>query len=180
MKERAYPKKLAQEGDAERYGELKSRIDVTIFAASDKVEMRKAKILWVASSDFLHTSKFFFWPDVIMLAGTDLDWMQSTSMAIGVQRQTELNPTTILLAVINDHLHSRGLLSRLREPATAEDAVWPAIKDNLGEIMDVLKEAGSRKKNAKASVCVIPRICTPPGWTKNCVCNDSVTLRREI
>ena len=28
-------------------------------------------------------------------------------MAIGVQRQTEMNPITIVFAGINDHLHSR-------------------------------------------------------------------------
>ena len=75
----------------------------------------------LANSDFEHTSKSLFSPDVIMLAAVDLDLMQSVSMAIGVQRQTEMNPTTI----------SRGFLSRLREPTAAEDAVWPAIKDIL-------------------------------------------------
>ena len=49
----------------------------------------------VASSDFVHTSKSFFWLDVFMLAGNDLDSMQSTSMAIGIQRKTELNPVTM-------------------------------------------------------------------------------------
>ena len=39
-----------------------------------------------------------------------------------------------MFAGINDHLHSRNLLSRLREPTTAEDAVWPAIKDLLESI----------------------------------------------
>ena len=79
----------------------------------------------IASWDFVHTSKSFFWPDVIMLAGIDLDYMQSLSMVIGVQRQTEMIPITILFAGINDHLHNEGDLSRLREPTTAEDAVWP-------------------------------------------------------
>ena len=76
------------------------------------------------------------------LAATDLDLMQSVSMAIGVQRQTEMNPITIVFAGINDHLHSRGFLSRLREPTAAEDAVWPAIKDvleSMGDIKDGLK-----------------------------------------
>ena len=91
--------------------------------------MRKAKVLVVASSDFVHTSKSLFWPDVIILAGTVLDWMQSLSMGIGVQCQTEMKPIIIVFAGINDHMHSRGLLSRLRELITAEDAVWPAIKD---------------------------------------------------
>ena len=67
----------------------------------------------VANSDFVHTSKPLFWPDVIMLAAIVLDLMQSVSMAIGVQRQTEMNPITIVFAGINDHLHSRDFLSRL-------------------------------------------------------------------
>ena len=70
--------------------------------------MRKAKIFIVANSDFAHTSKPLFWPDVIMMAAIDLDLMQSVSMAIGVQRQTEMNPIMIVFAGINDHLHSRG------------------------------------------------------------------------
>ena len=81
-----------------------------------------------------------------MMAAIDLDLMQSVSVAIGVQRQTEMNPITIVFAGINDHLHSRGFLSRLREPKTAEDAVWPATKDileSMGEITDTLKKEHS-------------------------------------
>ena len=107
--------------------------DGTIFAANDMAEMRKAKIMIVASSDLIYTSKSLFWPDVIMLAAVDLDLTQSVSMAIGVQRQTDMNPTTIVFAGINDHLPSRGFLSRRREPTTAEAAVWPAIEDTLKE-----------------------------------------------
>ena len=124
VKERAYPKQVNQEGDAQRYGELKTiEKEDTIFAAYDKAETRKAKIMIVANSEFVHTSKSLFWPDVIMLAAVDLDLLQSVSMAIGVQRQTEMNPITIVFAGINDHLHNRGFLSRLREPTTAENAV---------------------------------------------------------
>ena len=123
---------MNQEGDLQRYGGLQAiKKDETIFAAYDKAEMRKAKIMIVANSDFLYTSKSLFWPDVIMLAAVDLDLTQSVSMAIGVQRQTDMNPITIVFAGINEHLHSRGFLSRLREPTTAETAVWPAIKDIL-------------------------------------------------
>ena len=88
VKERAYPKQVNQEVDVKRYGGLKAiKKDETIFAAYDKAEMRKAKIMIVASSDFVYTSKSLFWPDVIMLAAVDLDLMQSVSVAIGVQRQ---------------------------------------------------------------------------------------------
>ena len=86
VKERAYPKLVNQEGDVQRYGGLKAiKEDETIFAAHDKAEMRKAKIMIIASSDFLYTSKCLFWHDVIMLAAVDLDLMQSVSMAIELQ-----------------------------------------------------------------------------------------------
>ena len=115
--------------------------------------MRKAKIMIVANSDFVHTSKSRFWPDLIMLAAVDLNLMQSVSMAIGVQRQTEMNPITIVFAGINRQLHSRGFLSRLREPTTAETAVWPAIKDileSMGEVVDTLKKGSFTKMTPRA------------------------------
>ena len=154
VKERIYPKLVNQDGDVQRYGGLKAiKKDETIFAAYDKAEMRKAKIMIVANSEFVYTSKSLFWPDVIMLAAVDLDLLQSVSLAIGVQRQTDMNPITIVFAGINDHLHSRGFLSRLRDPTTAENAVWPAIKDileSMGEVVDARKEGSFTK--------VIPRI----------------------
>ena len=160
---------MNQEGDVQRYGGLKAiKKDETIFAAYDKAEMRKAKIMVVASSDFVYTSKSLFWPDVIMLAAVDLDLMQSVSMAIGVQRQTETNPITIVFAGINDHLHSRGFLSRLRETTTTEAAVWPAIKDileSIGEVVDTLKE-GAFTKTTPRAVFALLGICISPGWSE--------------
>ena len=149
VKERVYPKQMNQEGDVQRYGELKAiKKDETIFAAYDKAEMRKAKIMIVANSECGHTFKSLFWPDVIILAAVDLDLLQSVSMAIGVQRQTDMNPIKIVFAGINDHLHSRCFMSRLREPTTAENAVWPAIKDileTMGEVVDAMKEGSFTK-----------------------------------
>ena len=154
VKGRAYPKQVNQEGDVPRYGGLKAiKKDEAIFAAYDKAEIMKATIMVFASSDFLHTSKSLFWLDVIKLAAVDLDLMQSVSMAIGVQWQTEMDPITIVLAGINDHLHSRGFLSRLREPTTAKAAVWPAIKDileSMGEVVDTLKEVVFTKITPRA------------------------------
>ena len=92
VKERLYPKQVNREGDAQRYGELKAiKKDETIFAAYDKAEMRKIKIIIVANSEFVHTFMSLFWTDVIMLAAVDLDLLQFVSIAIGVQRQTEMN-----------------------------------------------------------------------------------------
>ena len=170
VKERVYPKQVNQEGDVQRYGGLKAiKKDETIVAAYDKAEMRKVKIMTVANSDFAHTSKSLFWPDVIMLAAVDLDLMQSVSMAIGVQRQTEMNPSTIVFAGINDHLQSRGFLSRLRDPTTAENAVWPAIKDileSMGEVVDTLKEDSFTKMTPRAVFARCPGYARLPDGLK--------------
>ena len=118
-----------------------------------------------------------------MLAAVDLDLMQSVSMAIGLQRQTEMNPIKIVFAGMNDYLHSRGFLGRLREPTAAEDAVWLAIKDSLesmGEVVDTLKEGAFAKINTESRVCTVSGICTAPGWTKFCVCDGGFALGREI
>ena len=54
MKDIIYPKQVSQDGDVQRYGGLKAiKKDETIFAAYDKAEMRKAKILIVANSEFV-------------------------------------------------------------------------------------------------------------------------------
>ena len=170
VKERVYPKQVNQEGDAQRYGELKAiKKDETIFAAYDKAEMRKAKIMIVANSEFVHNYKSLFWPDVIMLAAVDLDLPQSVSMAIGVQRQTDMNPITIVFAGINDYLDSRGFLSRLRESTTAENAVWPAIKDILesrGEVVDAMKEGSFTKTTPRVVFALSPGYAHLPDGLK--------------
>ena len=81
VKERIYPKLVNQDGEAQRYGGLIAiKKDETIFAAYDKAEMRKAKIMIVANSEFVYTSKSLFWPDVIMLAAVDVDLLQSMTI----------------------------------------------------------------------------------------------------
>ena len=143
--------------------------DETIFAAYDKAEMRKAKIMIVANSESVHTSKSLFWPDVIMLAAVDPDLLQSVSLAIGVQRQTDMNPITIVFAGINDHLHRRGFLSRLRDPSTAENAVWPAIKDileSMGEVVDAMKEGSFAKMTPRVVFALSPGYARLPDGLK--------------
>ena len=170
LKERVYPKLVNQDGDAQRYGGLKAiKKDETIFAAYDKAEMRKAKNMVVANSEFVHTSKSLFWPDVIMLAAVYLDLLQSISLAIGVQRQTDMNPITIVFAGINDHLHSRSFLSRLRDPTTAENAVWPAIKDileSMGEVVDATKEGSFTKVTLRVVIVLSPGYAHLPDGLK--------------
>ena len=168
VKDRIYPKQVSQDGDVQRYGGLKAiKKDETIFAVYDKAEMRKAKIMIVANSEFVYTSKSLFWPDVIMLAAVDLDLLEAVSLALGVQRQTDMNPVTIVFAGINDHLHSRGFLSRLRDPTMAENAVWPAIKDTLesmGEVVDATMEGSFTKVTPRVVFALSPGYaCLPDG-----------------
>ena len=61
VKERVYPKQVNQEVDVQRYGGFKAiKKDETIFSAYDKAEMRKAKIMIVANSDFVHIPSLCF------------------------------------------------------------------------------------------------------------------------
>ena len=184
VKEKEYPKQVNQEGDFQRYGGLKAiKKDETIFAEYDKAEMRRTKIMIVESSDFVYTSKSLFWPDVIMLAAVDLDLIKSVSMAIGVQRQTDMNPITIVFAGINDHLLSRGFLSRLREPTTAKDAVWPAIKDileSMGQVEDTLKEGAFTKITPRAVFALFPGYAHLPDGLKFVYAIVALTWKRNM
>ena len=70
---------------------------------------------------------------------------------------------------MKDHLHSRGLLSRLREPTTAEGAVWPAIKDilkSMGEVVDTLKEGALTKITPRAVFALSPGYAHLPDGLK--------------
>ena len=128
-----------------------------IFAAYDKVEMRKSKVRENrkkskendSRSGYINPSKSLIWPGMITLTGIDLDWMQSTSMAIEIQQKRGVNPITITCTV------------EVRDATTAEAAVWPAIKDileHIGEIMDELKERGFQKITPK------PKFELAPGY----------------
>ena len=104
-----------------------------------------------------------------MLAAVDLDLLQSISLAIGVQRQTDMNPITIVFAGISDHLHSRGFLSRLRDPTTAENAVWSAIKDileSMGEVVDATKEGSFTKVTPRIVFALSPGYAHAPDGLK--------------
>ena len=90
-------------------------------------------------------------------------------MAIGEKRLTKLNLITIVFGGRNDHLHRRGFLSRLREPTTAEDAVWPAMKDileSMGEVVDTLKEGTFPKITPRALFALSPGYAHLPDGLK--------------
>ena len=70
---------------------------------------------------------------------------------------------------MNDHLHSTGFLSRLREHTTTEGAVWSAIKDileSMGEKVDTLKEGAFSKIIPRAVFALSPRYARLPDGLK--------------
>ena len=74
-----------------------------------------------------------------------------------------------MIAGINDHLHSRGFLSRLREPTTTENAVWPAIKDileSMGEVVDAMKEGSFTKTTPRVVFALSPGYAYLPDGLK--------------
>ena len=77
-----------------------------LFAAYDPLDLKKAKYLIVASSDYLYTPRSPFWPDVIFLTAPTLYWGQAVGMAIGVQRIVSMDPQLMIIAGSNDHLQS--------------------------------------------------------------------------
>ena len=60
------PRATTVDGDDRRYGELKVPVGDGLFAAYDPLDMKAAKYLIVASSDYLYT------PHLPLLAGRDL------------------------------------------------------------------------------------------------------------
>ena len=99
------------EGGDRRYGGLKAPVGDSLIAAYDPLDIKEAKYPIIASSDYLYTPRSLFWPDVIFLTASKLDWGQSAGMTISVRRTISMEPQVIVIAGSNDHLQSKGLLS---------------------------------------------------------------------
>ena len=76
---RDYPRATSGEGDDKRYAGLRTPVGDIPFAAFDPLDIKAAKYLIVASSDYLHTLRSLFWPDVVFLTAPKLDWGQSVA-----------------------------------------------------------------------------------------------------
>ena len=135
---RDYPRKTTVDGDDMRYGELKAPVGDGLFAAYDPLDMKAAKYLIVASSDHLYTPRSLFWPDAIFLTAPKLDWGQSIGMMISVRRVVSMEPQVIVVAGSNDHLQSRGLLTRLTDGSIpSNEVIGEAIMTLLSAMAEV-------------------------------------------
>ena len=70
---RDYPRATSVEDDDRRYAGLMAPVGDSLFAAYDPLDVKAAKYLIVASSDYLYTPRSLFWPDVIFLTAPKLD-----------------------------------------------------------------------------------------------------------
>ena len=120
---RDYPRTTTVGGDDKRYGKLKAPVGDGLFAAYDPLDMKAAKYLIVASSDYLYTPRSLFWLDVIFLTAPKLDWGQAIGMMISVRRVVSMEPQVIVVVGSNDHLQSRGLLTRLTDGSIPSNGV---------------------------------------------------------
>ena len=103
------------EGDDRRYAGLKAAVGDCLFAAYHILDIKAAKYLIVASSDYLYTPRYLIWPKLISSTAPKLDWGQSVGMTMSVRRTISMDPQVIVITGSNDHLQSRGLLSRLTD-----------------------------------------------------------------
>ena len=151
---RDFPRTTTVVGDDKRYGKLKAPIGDGLFAAYDPLDMKAAKYLIVAGSDYLYMPCSLFWPDVIFLTAPKLDWGQAIGMMISVRRVVSMEPQVIVVAGSNDHLQSRGLLSRLTDGSIpSNELIGEAIMTLLSAMAEV--EAAARQRFTMNVVKVI-------------------------
>ena len=115
--------------------------------------------LWSRSStgcveDYLYAPRSLLWPDVIFLTAPKLDWGQVAGMMISVRRVVSMEPQVIVVAGSNDHLQSRGLLSRLTDGSIpSNEVIGEAIMTLLSAMADV--EASVQRRFTQNVVKVI-------------------------
>ena len=143
---RGYPRATTVDGDDRRYGELRAPVGDGLFADYDPLDMKAAKYLIVASSDYLYTPRSLFWPDVIFLTAPKLDWGQSIGMMISVRRVVSMESQVIVVAGSNDHLQSRGLLSRLTDGSIPSNEV---IGEAIMTLLSAMAEVETAAKQPK-------------------------------
>ena len=75
---------------------------------------------------------------MIFLTAPKLDWGQSIGMMISVRRVVSMEPQVIVVAGSNDHLQSRGLLSRLTDGSIpSNEVIGEAIMTLLSAMTEV-------------------------------------------
>ena len=142
---RDYPRATSVEGDDKRYAGLMAPVGDSLFAAYDPLDMKAAKYLIVAISEYLYTPRSLFWPDVIFLTAPKLDWGQSAGMMISVRRVVSMEPQVIVVAGSNDHLQNRGLLSRLTDGSIpSNEVIGEAILTLLSAMAEVETSVNQR------------------------------------
>ena len=82
---------------------------------------------------------------MIFLTAPKLDWGQAIGMMISVRRVVSMEPQVIVVAGSNDHLQSRGLLTRLTDGSIpSNEVIGEAIMTLLSAMAEVETAAKQR------------------------------------
>ena len=139
VKERVYPKLVNQDGDAQRYGGLTAiKKDETIFAAYDKAEMRKAKIMVEKAAEIKILSREDPVPlDLLLrsnLVQQELSRMNINSLSL-LDKTVQVTPQVMRIL--------GGLLER---EVTRDDPEWTAAVASL-TVSEKVKIMPSRQQH---------------------------------
>ena len=82
---------------------------------------------------------------MIFLTAPKLDWGQAKGMMISVRRVVSMEPQVIVVAGSNDHLQSRGLLTRLTDGSvSSNEVIGEAMMTLLSAMAEVVTAAKQR------------------------------------
>ena len=161
---RDYPRTTTVEGDEQRYGKLKAPIGDGLFAAYDPLEMKAAKYLIVASSDFLYTPAV--WAD-ISNAIQGLRDCSTTRLVLDENLGLELSNFARLLklrpGVDDDHLLVQQVADDLwfRQMDQAENEQGMTVRKNMTAAEeDLMAMALRTKPHNNIWLYLSPRLCT--------------------
>ena len=154
---REYSRATSVKGDDRKYRGLEIPMGDSLFAAYDPLDIKNAKYLRVASSDYLYTPRSLFCRDVIFLTAPTLDLGQAVSVAMSVQKIVSMDPQMVIIAGSNDHLQSRGVLARLTDGSVPSNEVMgEAIMTLLSAMAEVRVAVRQRfTRNAMKIVFVL-------------------------
>ena len=131
--------------DCPRYGKPcgNSQLAKTL-AIYDRSDPGAARVIILAGSDFEGTSPKLFWPEtlVYLLPGAELN--QMLTLVVAIKSEMPCEPELLLFAVMNDHMHSAGLLENLKGEAPTPKKIWEAIQTLFAAMNEVQESVVSR------------------------------------
>ena len=113
-------------------------------AVYDRSDPGAARVIIVAGSDFEGTSPKLFWPETLVYLLPAAELNQMLTLVVAIKSEMPCEPELLLLAGMNDHLHSAGLLEHLKREAPTPKKIWEAIQTLFAAMNEVQESVASR------------------------------------